>query len=61
MKCLSVCLKVPHTRTKKNANNAHKYDCSPPKKGNKKNEPQQKKVKKKVNVTGYNTHREKMI
>jgi len=43
MKCLSVCLKVQYTQTnkeKKNANNAHKYDCSSPK-----NEQQQEKKK----------------
>lgn len=36
MKSVTVCLKVQHTKMKKNANNAHKYDCSSPKKGKRK-------------------------
>jgi len=53
MKCLSVCLKVQHIQAKeKNANNAHKYDCSSPKERKKMNKQQQeKKSKKMVNVT----------
>ena len=56
MTCLVVSENSTYITKGKTANNAQKYDCSPPKK--KRTTTRKEKKVKKVNVTEYNNHRE---